>query len=56
LTHALKPSAAAGRVPLPDKSEEQSSDTSVPVIVIPPVVQDQLACEYKSPVHFRVHV
>ncbi len=59
LTQALKPSAAAGRTPLPLSvcpGKQATTDTSVPVIGALAAVQDQLASEWPSPLHFRLHV
>src|SRR5437879_11900480 len=55
-THALKPSAAAGRVPLLLAIDVQYVLISVPVIVTPPAVQDQRADDPNLPEHFTVQV
>src|SRR2546426_2959976 len=57
-THALKPSAAAGRVPAPliEVPALQFVEASVPAIGTPPMVHDQLALELRSPEHFRLQV
>jgi len=59
LMHALNPSAAAGRVPLPPIGELLGSHVTampVPAIGTPPAVQDQFASELPSPLHFKLHV
>jgi len=59
LTHAVKPSAAAGRVPAPLIEEPAGShvtETVVLAIVTPDPVHDQFAIELILPEHFTVQL